>query len=158
MFNLYPNFLRNYAQIHFLILNHLELFRPRTGDEGHEGFIPNLQSKFSTLHHTDMSKELIDAVFSDSDFDQDTRDFYSFIQIQKYEPGDWIVPHHDSYAVTKLHLVTLTTSPYDGLCVATDGQIRRIDDEAGQYIDFPYDAPHWVDPVKFLRYSLVVGM
>ena len=105
-----------------------------------------------------MNKELIDAIFKDSDFEDDLKDFYSFIQIQKYDPGDFIAPHRDSYEIQKLHLLTLTSSDTDGLvCEDMQGGLQKIFDKAGQYIDFPYDAVHYVSPVKEKRYSMVIA-
>jgi hypothetical protein len=104
-----------------------------------------------------MSKEMIDCVFADCDFDPDLRYMHEFIQVQKYDVGDAICPHRDSYSIRKLHLITLTDSDSDGL-VCEDGDfISKIYDKAGQYIDFPYDAVHWVDPVKNTRYSMVIA-
>lgn len=154
-----PNFLRNSEEIVNIIeRSHADKFKSREGEYAHEGYLPGIKSQFSTLHHTDMSEELITALFKDSEFDQETADMYSFIQIQRYMPGDYIVWHNDAYNIVKLHLVTLTSSEIDGLCVAEDGKIFKVYDSAGQYIDFPYDAPHAVEVVKNIRYSLVIGM
>ena len=153
-----PNFIRNVPKIMELIEEHAELFKPRVGGDTHESLIPNICSKFKTLKSSDMSQELKDAVFEDADFHEDLKDFYSFIQIQKYEPGDYIAPHRDAYSVRKIHLISLTTSEVDGLiCEDENHEIIKLYDLSGQYIDFPYDAAHWVDPVKNLRYSLVVA-
>lgn len=153
-----PNFIRNVDEIMSHVKKHDSLFRPREGDDKHESLIPNVCSKFKTLKDCSMSKELIESIFKDSDFDPDLRDFYNFIQIQKYEPGDYIAVHRDSYSIRKLHLVTLTSSDVDGLvCEDSNHELVKIFDLAGQYIDFPYDAAHYVSPVKNLRYSLVVA-
>jgi hypothetical protein len=153
-----PNFIRNVPDIIELINLHQEHFHPREGTDAHASFIPNLKSRFKTLKDNVMSKDLIDAIFADSDFSSDLKDFYDFIQIQKYDPGDFIVPHRDAYSIRKLHLITLTSSSCDGLmCETEDHGLEKVYDVAGQYIDFPYDSAHWVDPVKDIRYSLVIA-
>lgn len=153
-----PNFIRNVDEIMRHIKAHDSKFQPREGSDKHESIIPNISSKFKTLKDIHMSKELIECIFKDSDFDPDLKDFYNFIQVQKYEPGDYIAPHRDSYSIRKLHLITLTTSETDGLvCEDTNHDLIKIFDLAGQYIDFPYDSAHYVSPVKDLRYSLVVA-
>ena len=154
-----PNFLRNANKIVALANEHHDLFVPRTGEDAHAGFIPGICSRFKTLKNESMTQELVTAIFADADWDEDTRDFWEFIQIQKYEPGDYIVPHRDSYRVRKLHLITLTSGKYDGLVSENDEQeLVYIPDEAGQYVDFPYTAAHYVSPVRELRYSLVMGI
>lgn len=153
-----PNFIRNVDEIMHLVRKHSHLFMPRSGKDTHASIIPGVYSRFKTLKSDNMSRELIDAVFKDCDFDSDLKDFYSFIQIQKYEPGDYIAPHRDSYDIQKLHLLTLTSSEVDGLvCEDMQGGLVKVFDKAGQYIDFPYDAVHYVSPVKHERYSMVVA-
>lgn len=153
-----PKFIRNVPDIMELIHEHDHLFAPREGDDTHESLIPGICSKFKTLKDSQMSKKLIDAIFADSDFDPDLKDFYNFIQIQRYDPGDYIAIHRDAYIIRKLHLITLTDSEIDGLvCEDENHDLIKIYDEAGQYIDFPYDSAHYVSPVKHTRYSLVVA-
>jgi hypothetical protein len=153
-----PNFIRNTDKIISLVKRHENLFQPRAGKDTHASIIPGICSKFKTLKSENMRAELIAAIFEDCDFDPDLKDFYSFIQIQKYEPGDFIAPHRDSYDIQKLHLITLTSSEVDGLvCEDMNGGLVKIFDVAGQYIDFPYNAIHYVSPVKYDRYSMVVA-
>jgi len=153
-----PNFIRNTKEIIRLLKKHEHLFKPREGDDAHESLIPNVCSKFQTLKDVDMSPDLIDAIFEDADFDEDLKDFFNFIQIQKYEKGDYIAIHRDAYSIRKLHLITLTSSEVDGLvCEDENHNLVKINDVAGQYIDFPYDAAHYVSPVSELRYSLVIA-
>jgi len=159
MLEVIPNFLRNADQIIALAKEHEVNFTPRSGEDAHAGFIPGICSKFYTLKDEHMSSELKNVIFADADWDDDTKDFWEFIQIQKYNPGDYIVPHRDSYRVRKLHLITLTTSDYDGLvCEDDENKLIFIPDKAGQYIDFPYTAAHYVSPVRELRYSIVIGL
>lgn len=158
MINIIPNFIRNASEIMVHIKMHDHLFLPRENEDKHESLIPGIYSKFKTLKDNQMSQSLKNSIFENSDFPEDLKDFYSFIQIQKYEPGDYIAPHRDSYIVRKIHLVTLTDSEVDGLvCEDENHNLVKIFDKAGQYIDFPYSAVHYVSPVKHLRYSLVVA-
>ena len=159
MIHTIPNFIRNVDEIMAHINNHQHLFKVREGADAHESLVPGIHSKFKTLRSCAMSNDLISSIFRDSDFDPDLEDFYDFIQIQKYDPGDYIAIHHDAYSIRKLHLVTLTSSEVDGLvCEDSDHTLKKIYDRAGQYIEFPYEAVHYVSPVRDLRYSLVVGL
>jgi hypothetical protein len=150
-----PNFLRNPKEILNYVSLHLEKFKPREGNAAHTGIIPNVNSHFNTLRDSDMSNSLKQAIFRDNDFDELLRDTYSFIQIQQYLPGDYIVPHFDIYDITNLHLIILTDSDCDGLVYVDDGKINKLYDKAGTYVNVG-KAFHWVDPVKETRYSLVV--
>lgn len=150
------NFIRNSDEILFHVNRHQHLFKPREGGDVHTSIIPGLYSRFSTLKDVDMESSLIESIFADADFDPFLKDTYNFIQIQRYLPGDFIVPHKDIYSITKLHLVILTTSETDGfICEDKQGGLVKVFDKAGTYIDLD-DEYHWVDPVKSPRYSLVV--
>ena len=154
-----PNFLRNASSIVSYVMTLNRLFVPRVGEDNHGGFIPGIQSRFHTLKDEHMPDDLKKLIFSDADWDDETRDFWEFIQIQKYEAGDYIVPHRDAYRIRKLHLVTLTSSDYDGLVCENDNkELIFIPDKAGQYVDFPYSSAHYVSPVRELRYSIVIGI
>jgi len=157
---LIPNFINNAEEIVQLCEQYYNLFKPRDGEDTHDGFLPNINSRFKTLKNMDMPDDFFHLIFSTKNkWDFDTVNFWSFIQIQRYDVGDYIVPHRDAYFVKKLHLVSLTTSNCDGLvCETSDHDLVHVPDIAGQYIDFPYDAIHFVPPVKQRRYSLVVGM
>jgi hypothetical protein len=157
---LIPNFINNAEEIVQLCEQYSKLFKPRIGGDTHGGFLPNIKSKFNTLKNDDMPDDFFHLIFSTKNkWDIDTCSFWSFIQIQRYDIGDYIVPHRDAYFVKKLHLVTLTSSECDGLvCETKDHDLIYISDIAGQYIDFPYDSIHFVPPVKQKRYSLVIGM
>lgn len=153
-----PNFLRNADEIIKHLERHQHLFKPRIGADTHTSIIPGLYSRFHTLKDGDMDSGLFSAIFADSDFDDLLVDTYNFIQIQKYEPGDFIIPHKDVYSITKLHLVTLTTSSVDGLVIEDGaGGLIKIIDSAGQKIDDIGNLYHWVDPVLSTRYSLVIA-
>ena len=114
-------------------------------------------SRFSTLLEKDMPKELIDMIFSGGQWHPDLKDFYSFIQIQRYKPGDYIVPHQDKYDIRKLHLVCLTTSNRDAFYVFENNLLHRVEDESGTKIEFEYDAVHFVPTTTYERYSLVIA-
>ena len=153
-----PNFIRNVDEIMFHVYNQGKKFIPRVGVDAHSSLIPGVHSQFKTLKTEFISGDMLEAIFADSDFDPKLKDTYSFIQIQKYDPGDYIAPHHDTHALRKIHLVTLTSSDSDGLvCEDVNHVLRTVYDRAGQYIDIPYDAAHYVSPVKNLRYSMVIG-
>jgi hypothetical protein len=159
---IYPNAISNTDKIvNSLNIDYSHLFFPRTGNDQHTGIINGVYSKFSTLKNTDMSDIFIDYIFDNihlPDDSQDTLRFvYSFIQIQRYYPGDFIVPHFDLYDITKLYLFNLTSSDVDALIIEDEGTLVRVPDVAGQYIDFDGKNVHWVNPVKDIRYSLVIG-
>lgn len=158
MLKLVPDFLTNSNRILNIVHTHEQLFRKREQELTHVSVFP-FSSKFKTLMFEDMSDALLSEIFESHRWSDHTRNFHSFIQIQKYEPGDFIVPHRDDYEITELNLVTLTSSEHDGLIV-DDGtkNLVKIYDLAGQKIEFDANAWHWVDPVKDLRYSLVVGV
>lgn len=156
-----PNFITNASLIVNICEELAHLFKPRIDDDEHTGFLPKIPSRFKTLKNGDMPDSLIDLIFDQKNqWDSDVIDFWGFIQIQKYDIGDYIVPHRDAYYVKKLHLVTLTDSQSDGLvCANNQNELIFYPDVAGQYIDFPYDAIHFVPPVKDkTRYSIVVGI
>lgn len=114
------------------------------------------KSNFYTLYKDNMDQELLDLIFVN--LDKKLKIINKFIQIQKYNPGDYILPHKDHVQlITKLHLFTLTTSDTDGLVCEWENKYYFLPDRAGQYIDFPLFSWHWVNPVKHKRYSLVVG-
>lgn len=155
-----PNFLRNADQI----VEHVkrfysDKFSPREGADRHTGIITGVYSRFSTLKDVNMERPLIDLIFGDNDFDPDLKEFYSFIQIQRYESGEFICVHNDSYAgLQKLHLITLTSSDTDALIIEDgNGGLVRIPDQAGQYIDFDNSLFHWVDPVVEERLTMVIA-
>lgn len=91
-----------------------------------------------------------------SNIDEDTKRRMKFIQIQRYKPGDYILPHKDNYIF--LRLFTLTTSRLNGLTIETDEGYKFVEDVAGQEILVPRGKWHWVNPVREdTRFSLVVG-
>ncbi len=157
---LIPNFITNAHDIVQLCEQYSDYFKPRVGEDTHDGFLPNIRSKFNTLKNENIPDALFDLIFTkNNQWDSEVINFWSFIQIQRYDVGDYIVPHRDAYFVKKLHLVTLTNSDTDGLvCETENHELEFIKDKAGQYIDFPYDAIHFVPPVTTKRYSIVIGM
>jgi len=83
---------------------------------------------------------------------------YNFLQIQKYEIGEYILPHKDSYPC--FGLLILSTSNTDGIVVQQqDGKYKFYKDEAGALINVPKFCWHWVNPVQEkTRYSAVYGL
>lgn len=113
-------------------------------------------SRFYSLYNENMKPELIDLIHSN--LPKQLRICRDFIQIQKYNPGDYILPHTDNLQnISKLHLYTLTTSSYDGLTYQDGDKFVFIPDVAGQYIDFNLFSWHWVNPVRDTRYTMVIG-
>jgi hypothetical protein len=97
-------------------------------------------------------KEFLMKVFNITEKD------YSFIQIQKYEIGDYILPHTDPYPL--FNLLTLSTSNLDGLVLeGDDKKYKFIPDTAGNLVNVPKYRWHWVNPVRDkTRYSAVYGL
>lgn len=87
-----------------------------------------------------------------------TKKDYSFLQIQKYEVGEYILPHKDPYPC--FGLVSLSTSNLDGIVVQQrDGSYKFIPDKAGNFIEVPKFSWHWVNPVREkTRYTAVFGL
>jgi hypothetical protein len=138
-----------------LIEDNQHLFKKREGDQHHANHM-GMMSQFKTLFHEEMPDELIEAIMKN--FPEELQETFEFLQIQKYDIGDYIVPHKDKYDIIKLHLCHLTSSKSDGTTIQVGEGIETILDKAGQYLDFPYDSWHWVNPVlEHTRYSLVVG-
>lgn len=93
-----------------------------------------------------------------SNFDTKTQITHTFLQIQRYVKGSYILPHRDNYNVG-LRLFTLSTSEYDGLTVQSEDGFIFVPDIGGQEIIFDRSAWHWVNPVRDrIRYSLVIGL
>ncbi|MGY2007121.1 hypothetical protein ACW9HC_09065 [Nocardia gipuzkoensis] len=77
-----------------------------------------------------------------------------YVQINRYDPGDYVLPHRDRL---QQGLYVLTTSNVDSLVVQdAAGRPVRLPDRAGNYITHDPAAWHWVDPVvDTLRYTIV---
>jgi hypothetical protein len=82
---------------------------------------------------------------------------YDFMQIQKYEVGDYILPHRDSYP--HFNLICLSNSDIDGLILEDiNGNFNFHPDKVGNKINIPRYKWHWVGPVREkTRYTAVVG-
>jgi hypothetical protein len=82
---------------------------------------------------------------------------YDFMQIQKYEIGEYILPHRDSYP--HFNLLILSQSDLDGIVVEQiDGTYKFFPDVQGNMINLPAYKWHWVNPVRDkTRYTAVVG-
>lgn len=116
-------------------------------------------SKFCSLFHNekrdDIPQEILDFLIKQFNI---TKNDYHFIQIQKYEIGDYILPHKDTYPC--FGLVMLSTSDKDGLVVQQrDGTYKFHPDKAGTFVDVPKFSWHWVNPVREkTRYTAVYGL
>lgn len=77
-----------------------------------------------------------------------------YVQINRYDPGDYVLPHRDRL---QQGLYVLTTSDVDSLVVQNaSGHAVRIPDRAGTHITHDPAAWHWVDPViDEVRYTIV---
>lgn len=116
-------------------------------------------SQFSTLFFNEKRNDIPEEVkeFLVKTFNITKRD-YDFIQIQKYEIGDYILPHKDPYPC--FGLLMLSTSTLDGLVVqGRDNKYTLIPDKAGTFVDVPKFTWHWVNPVREkTRYTAVYGL
>lgn len=116
-------------------------------------------SKFCTLFHNeerqDIPKEILNFLIKQFNI---TENDYNFIQIQKYEVGDYILPHKDTYPC--FGLVVLSNSDKNGIVVQQrDGTYKFFPDKAGTFIDVPKFGWHWVNPVQEkTRYTAVYGL
>lgn len=115
--------------------------------------------KFSTLFSNDERDDIPEEVksFLIKAFNITDND-YDFIQIQKYEVGEYILPHKDPYPC--FGLITLSTSDLDGIVVQQkDGTYKFITDKTGNFVDVPKFSWHWVNPVREkTRYTAVYGL
>lgn len=115
--------------------------------------------KFSTLFSNDERDDIPEEIknFLIKAFNITDND-YDFLQIQKYEVGEYILPHKDPYPC--FGLITLSTSDLDGIVVQQkDGTYKFITDKAGNFVDVPKFSWHWVNPVREkTRYTAVYGL
>jgi hypothetical protein len=118
-------------------------------------------SKFQTLFY-DKTNKMFDIPeevknFLIKSFNIQERD-YHFLQIQKYEVGDYILPHKDCYP--QFALIHLSTSNMDGLTLEDrDGNYKFLPDIAGNLVQIPKYRWHWVNPVREkTRYTAVYGL
>ncbi len=77
-----------------------------------------------------------------------------YVQINRYDPGDYVLPHRDEF---QQGLYMLTTSEWNALIVQNaHGHAVRVPDRAGTYLTHDPRAWHWVDPVvDDTRYTIV---
>jgi len=173
MFKIEKNYIKNHKEIINYVESRNFVFKHRSAPQSTaktSSFMTcpgvTLKSKmgnsdFYTLFNEDMDDHLLNLILEN--VPKELVITNKFIQIQKYNPGNYILPHKDFQQVTrisKLHLYTLTTSDHDGLVCECNDKYILIPDEAGQHIDgsaamFNW---HWVNPVRKLRYSMVIGV
>lgn len=115
----------------------------------------NFSTLFCNEEREDIPEEL--KQFLIETFNITQRD-YDFLQVQKYEIGEYILPHKDPYPC--FGLVMLSTSDKDGLVVQQrDGSYKLHPDKTGTIIDIPKFTWHWVNPVREkTRYTAVYGL
>lgn len=140
-----------YLQTHKHELN----FITRTDVNIEDFGVCNFSTLFWDETRKDMPKELRDFLLKT--FDITDKD-YDFLQIQKYEPGEYILPHKDPYPC--FGLVMLSDSDKNGLVVQQrDGTYKLYPDKLGTIIDIPKYTWHWVNPVQEkTRYTAVYGL
>lgn len=157
---LIPNFLKNHKEIVEWARSNEKLFKLRTS---HKSILP-IKSHFHALKLDTLWQDpiIMDMIFNYADWEPTVKDFWVFIQLNWYKPGDFIVPHQHVFGAMKTtHVITLTNSNVDGLCVEEEDpniepKLHRVIDKAGQKIVFD-TAWHWVDPVINDRFSLIVA-
>ncbi|MEV4577357.1 2OG-Fe(II) oxygenase [Nonomuraea jabiensis] len=109
--------------------------------------------RYHVLQMGDMPRKLAVTILNGlATPDSDLRNFY--FQINRYDVGDYILPHRDSL---QQGLYMLTDSEVDGLVVQSGpGRMEFVPDTAGSLVEHDPSAWHWVDPVRdHIRYTLV---
>ncbi|MFB7255369.1 2OG-Fe(II) oxygenase [Streptomyces nojiriensis] len=109
--------------------------------------------RYHILEANRMPADLLTAVVRGiADADSDLSRFY--VQINRYDRGDYVLPHRDK---VQQGLYMLTSSTRDGLVAqGGDGRMNFVGDQAGTLVLHDASAWHWVDPVhEGPRYSLV---
>ena len=152
---LVPGFQNKCSEIVAFCEKNDTMFNLRSGIDGHSGCLPQ-PSVFYSWKLDTLPEQFVTYIFDNGKWDNDIREFHHDIQIQRYLPGNYIVPHRDNYQIKKLHLVTLTEGPADSLVIGEPDGLIRIPDKAGQKIESNFTYWHWVNPVIDKRYSLVV--
>lgn len=116
------------------------------------------ESNFHCIVQNLIPSDIINCFFEGTSLPQNLKWNYDFMQIQKYPPGTYICPHKDIHEYFNLHLVVLTTNPTQGITLASDEEMIRIPDVAGNYIRHRYFW-HWVGPITgdYTRYSVIIG-
>ena len=139
----------------FLEQNKKDLNFIQRNDVETEHGVSRFQTLFWNEERKDVPVDLKDLLVKT--FNITERD-YHFIQIQKYEIGDYILPHKDSYPC--FGLLTLSTSNLDGIVVEQrDGIYKFFPDVTGNLVDVPKFRWHWVNPVREkTRYTAVYGL
>ncbi|MEE1742600.1 2OG-Fe(II) oxygenase [Streptomyces sp. BE147] len=160
------NLVRNSSEIVRIAEMHRDLFEDypssaaaaaRTPDR--DPFDPYRDSEYEdddryhVLQANHMPADLLEAVVRGiADADSDLSRFY--VQINRYDRGDYVLPHRDK---VQQGLYMLTSSTKDGLVAqSSDGRMNFVGDRAGTLVLHDAAAWHWVDPVQDgPRYTLV---
>ena len=129
-------------------------FKQRDDVKGECG-VSQFQTLFWDNYSKDMPLELREFLIN---YFKITEKDYDFLQIQKYEVGDYILPHKDNYPC--FGLLVLSTSTLNGITVQQrDDKYKFYPDVAGNLIDVPKFRWHWVNPVREkTRYTAVYGL
>lgn len=113
-------------------------------------------SRFSSLRSVNFDDTLYNLI--NSNFSESEQTVFDFMQIQRYQEGDYILPHRDNY-LSKLRLFQLSTNTLNGLTVQEKEGYKFYEDIAGCEIKFNRNAYHWVNPTRGeVRYTLVIGL
>jgi hypothetical protein len=109
--------------------------------------------RYHVLQSARMPDDLREAIFA-AVTPGGTRMADYYVQVNRYDRGDYVLPHRDSL---QQGLYMLTTSESDGLNAQHDaGSVVFVPDRAGTFIAHDPQAWHWVDPVAAEeRYTLV---
>jgi hypothetical protein len=109
--------------------------------------------RYHVLHHgRRMPKDLKELICDTFKFSR--RDQESEISINRYDRGDYILPHRDSGPIG---LFMLTTSAHDGLTLNDEnGRFVTVNDKAGRCVVMKTTTWHWVNPIQDkVRYTVV---
>lgn len=112
-------------------------------------------SSFKSLMDNDIPcdiKRFVESKFEVEEFE------YDFMQIQKYEIGEYILPHKDNYGFFKL--MNLSESKVDGIVIqdSENNNYNFFNDKYGQIHNIKAGEYHWVNPVTDkIRFTVVIG-
>jgi hypothetical protein len=160
-----PDVIRNHAEIVALAMRHADLFasyptaEALAARDGRQRFDPHRDTEYEdddryhVLQLGQMPRELRVAIArAIADNGRDPGKYYA--QLQRYDAGDFVLPHRDRLVQG---LYNLTSATQDGLVVqdAERGFIKHVD-RAGTFLLHDMRAWHWVDPVlEPVRFTMI---
>jgi hypothetical protein len=111
------------------------------------------EDRYHVLQSARMPDDLRAAIFAGTT-PAGTRPGDYYVQVNRYDRGDYVLPHRDSL---QQGLYMLTTTGQDGLNAQHDRTTMVfVPDRAGTFVGHDPHAWHWVDPVAAEeRYTLV---